>query len=127
MFSAGDAVNIDVKKFSGKVARLYLNFSDPWPKKRHAKRRLTSPSFLDLYKKLLSKGAIVEFKTDNDGLYAYSLETLIARKDLKVLYHTTDLYKHLKDKYNRDNVQTEYEKKFVAQGKNINKIVWQYK
>lgn len=127
VFVCVDAKDIDVKKFKNKISKLYLNFSDPWPKKRHTKRRLTSNKFLDLYKLILKDKAFVEFKTDNDGLYQYSLEVLNARNDLKVLYHTNDLYKHLDDIFNKDNIQTEYEKKFVNLNKNINKIVWQYK
>lgn len=127
MFVCADAKDIDVKKFKHRISKLYLNFCDPWPKKRHAKRRLTSSSFLDMYKLILDDKALVEFKTDNDGLYEWSLELLKTRKDLKVLYHTNNLYKDLKHKFNVDNVQTEYEKKFVQLNKNINKIVWQYK
>lgn len=127
IFTCADAQEIDIKKFKNKVSTIYLNFSDPWPKKRHAKRRLTSPSFLDIYKVILDKDARVEFKTDNDNLYAYTLEVLNSRKDIKVLYHTTNLYKEIKKKVNVGNIQTEYEKKFVALNKNINKIVWVYK
>lgn len=127
VFVCTDAKDIDVKKFRNKVSKIYLNFSDPWPKKRHAKRRLTSSSFLELYKKILVKGGFVEFKTDNDDLYAYSLETLKSRKDIKVLYKTNNLYKNLNNKFNKDNVQTEYEKKFVQLQKNINKLIWKYK
>ena len=127
LFTCADASTLDIKKFKNKISKIYLNFSDPWPKKRHAKRRLTSDSFLDLYKQILTKNAIVEFKTDNDGLYQYSLEVLRGRKDIKILYFTDDLYKDLNNKFNKENIQTEYEKKFVSLNKNINKIVWQYK
>ncbi|MBQ0045762.1 MAG: tRNA (guanosine(46)-N7)-methyltransferase TrmB [Mycoplasma sp.] len=127
LFTCADAKDIDCNKLKHAISRLYLNFSDPWPKKRHAKRRLTSPTFLDLYKKILKDDGQVEFKTDNDGLYQYSLEVLESRKDVKVIYKTTNLYKNIKNKFNKDNVQTEYEKKFVALNKNINKIVWSYK
>ncbi|MCQ3915269.1 MAG: tRNA (guanosine(46)-N7)-methyltransferase TrmB [Mycoplasmoidaceae bacterium] len=123
IFSCDDASKIDPKKFKNKFAGLYLNFSDPWPKKRHAKRRLTSPSFLDIYKKILSKGALVEFKTDNLDLYKYTVDVLKQRKDIKILYKTTNLYKNLTNKFNLSNVQTEYEKKFVLLKKPINKIV----
>lgn len=126
-FVCADAKDIDVKKFKQKISKLYLNFSDPWPKKRHAKRRLTSPSFLDLYKLILKDKATVEFKTDNDGLYQYSLEVLESCKDIEILYKTNNLYKDLMNKFNRQNIQTEYEKKFVLLKKNINKIVWKYK
>lgn len=127
VFTCGDAATIDVDKFAKKVSKLYLNFSDPWPKKRHAKRRLTSDGFLDLYKKILKDEAQVEFKTDNDGLFAFTMETLQARKDIKIIYSTTDLHKELNKKINANNVETEYEKKFVALGKNINKVVFEFK
>jgi len=127
VFACADAEKIDIEKFRNKISKLFLNFSDPWPKKRHAKRRLTSPNFLDLYKKILVKGAIVEFKTDNDGLYEYSLEVLKSRKDIEVVHYTNNLYLDLKNKLNKDNIQTEYEKKFVSQNKNINKIVFMFK
>lgn len=125
-FCCIDAGEIDVNILRNKVSKLYLNFSDPWPKKRHAKRRLTSPAFLDFYKQILKPKSIIEFKTDNDGLYAYSLEILQSRKDIKIHYFTNDLYGDLNNKMNINNVQTEYEKKFVKMGKNINKIVFSY-
>lgn len=127
IFTCSDVANLDTKKFNNKVSKIFLNFSDPWPKKRHEKRRLTSNNFLDLYKKILEANSVVEFKTDNDNLYSYSLETLRARKDIEILYFTNDLYKDLNNKFNKNNIQTEYEKKFVKQGKNINKIIWKYK
>ena len=102
---------------------IYLNFSDPWPKKRHEKRRLTSTSFLDLYKKMLTSYGHVEFKTDNDLLYAYSLETLQNRKDVKIIEFTDDFYKN----HNVNSfIQTEYEKKFITNGIKIKYIAWKY-
>ena len=58
----------------GEVDRIYLNFSDPWPKDRHAKRRLTSPVFMSVYDKILAPRGVVEFKTDNRGLFEYSMD-----------------------------------------------------
>lgn len=63
----------------GELDKLYLNFSDPWPKKRHAKRRLTNKVFLDLYEKILKNGSILEFKTDNREFFDYSIEELKIR------------------------------------------------
>ncbi len=126
-FSCSDANSINIKKFKNKINKIYLNFSDPWPKKRHEKRRLTSTQFLNMYKRILKKEGIVEFKTDNDNFYKYTLGMLKSRKDIVVLYKTKNLYKNLLNKFNKDNIQTEYEKKFVKLNKNINKIVWRYR
>ncbi len=126
VFSCADFTKIDVEKFRNNVSKIYLNFSDPWPKKRHAKRRLTSENFLNIYKQLLTPKGQVEFKTDNDILFTYTIEVLNARNDIKIIYKTTNLYDELSNPNNKNNVQTEYEKKFVALGKNINKIIWQY-
>jgi len=126
LFSCFDASELKPEDFSFKIAKLYLNFSDPWPKKRHAKRRLTSSNFLNFYKQILEKDACIEFKTDNDNLFAYTLEVLKERKDIDIIYFTYDLYKELDKEINKNNVQTEYEKKFVSLNKNINKIVFKF-
>lgn len=126
VFTSADAGLLDVIKFKKTIFKLYLNFSDPWPKKRHAKRRLTSPEFLTKYKDILVNNGTVEFKTDNEDLFNYTLQTIQARNDIKLIYYTTNLYIDLNNKFNKDNVQTEYEKKFVGQNKNIYKIVWQF-
>lgn len=123
VFVCTDAAKLNWKH---KISGLYLNFSDPWPKKRHAKRRLTSPPFLDLYKKILKPKALIEFKTDNSDLYQYTLEALLIRKDIDICYKTDDMYKEMNKFINRNNVQTEYEKKYVMINKKINKIVWKY-
>lgn len=127
LFCVADANKLIDDKFKNKFEKLYLNFSDPWPKKRHAKRRLTSPSFLEIYKKILKNNAIVEFKTDNDAMYEYSLGVLNSRKDVIVAYSINDMYGDITNIYNINNIQTEYEKKFVSQSKNINKIVFKFK
>ena len=101
----------------GEVDRIYLNFSDPWPKDRHAKRRLTSPVFMKLYDKVLAKDGVVEFKTDNVGLFDYSLES-IPESGWKIIYQTRDL--HSEDV---PNVMTEYEEKFSSKGNPICKLV----
>ncbi len=76
----------------GEVGRIYLNFSDPWPKARHAKRRLTSSRFLSVYEKVLADGGMVEFKTDNGGLFAFSKEEMEAAKHWTLLAATDDLH-----------------------------------
>lgn len=103
----------------GEVSRIYLNFSDPWPKDRHAKRRLTSPEFMAVYDKILKKDGVVEFKTDNRGLFDYSLES-IPDAGWKIAAYTFDL--HHSDMA-EGNVMTEYETKFSSEGKPICKLV----
>ncbi|ATG97632.1 tRNA (guanosine(46)-N7)-methyltransferase TrmB [Mesoplasma lactucae] len=100
---------------------IFLNFSDPWPKAKHYKKRLTYRDFLDNYSQILKQNGIIEMKTDNDGLFAFTVEELEERPNWEVLYKTTDLYKD--EDQLKDNVATEYEKKFHNLGKNINKIV----
>lgn len=103
----------------GEVRRIYLNFSDPWPKDRHAKRRLTSPEFMAVYDKILKADGTVEFKTDNRQLFDYSLEA-IPKAGWEVQMHTFDLHH---SPYREGNVMTEYEMKFSAEGKPICKLV----
>lgn len=100
------------------VDRIYLNFSDPWPKDRHAKRRLTSPQFMAVYDKILSKDGHVEFKTDNKGLFEYSLES-VPEAGWKILESTFDLHH---SEMAEGNVMTEYEEKFSSEGQPICKL-----
>lgn len=102
----------------GEVSRIYLNFSDPWPKDRHAKRRLTSDRFLAVYDQILDREGVIEFKTDNQELFQFSLES-IPQAGWKVLEKTFDL--HHSDMA-QGNVMTEYEEKFSAEGKPICKL-----
>lgn len=97
-----------------KIAALYLNFSDPWPKKRHVKRRLTNKYFLDLYEKLFDKKINIYQKTDNKYLFAYSLSSL-SQNGYILEKVSLDLHKE-----DIPNVLTEYEKKFSEQGILIN-------
>lgn len=98
----------------GEVQRLYLNFSDPWPKNRHAKRRLTDRRFLEIYRQVLAPGAQLCFKTDNEKLFEYSLNQL-AGQGLRLSNITFDL--HHSDL--AGNVMTEYEEKFSSLGMKI--------
>ena len=106
----------------GELAGVYLNFSDPWPKDRHAHRRLTHVSKLLSYKKIMAPGATLEFKTDNDALFEFSLEQaeLAGLRCERVIrdLHSSDLAE--------ENIRTEYEQKFSESGKTINylKIVF---
>lgn len=115
---------VDAKKLNeifspGEVARIYLNFSDPWPKDRHARRRLTSPEFMKVYDQILAADGTVEFKTDNQGLFAYSLEA-IPEAGWQIDASTLDLHH---SPMAEGNVMTEYETKFSAMGNPICKLI----
>lgn len=104
----------------GEVEKIYLNFSDPWPKSRHSDRRLTSPKFFGQYDQVLAKEGVVEFKTDNRGLFEFSLES-VEEAGWKLLAHTFDL--HHDESMNEGNVMTEYEEKFSSMGNPIHKLI----
>ncbi|MGM9875227.1 MAG: tRNA (guanosine(46)-N7)-methyltransferase TrmB [Bacilli bacterium] len=106
-----DALGIE-EVFDHEIDKIYLNFSDPWPKKRHAKRRLTSSIFLNKYESLFKDEKHIEMKTDNDDLYDYSCESFIENGYDIVKTDTNYL----------DTIRTEYEDKFISLGKNINYI-----
>lgn len=105
----------------GEVQRIYLNFSDPWPKARHAKRRLTSREFLARYSQILTTGETVEFKTDNKDLFEFSLEEVTEAEGWTLLAHTFDL--HHQEDMMVGNVMTEYEEKFSSMGNPICKLI----
>ncbi len=102
------------------VARIYLNFSDPWPKDRHAKRRLTSREFFARYNQILAKDGRVEFKTDNQDLFTFSLEE-IPEAGWNLVASTRDL--HHDPVLNEGNIMTEYEEKFSSKGNPICKLI----
>lgn len=104
----------------GEIETIYLNFSDPWPKERHAKRRLTSRGFLEIYEQILKDGSCVEFKTDNTDLFAFSVEEAKEAGWIPEVC-TRDLYGD--SRLILGNVPTEYEEKFVQNGKKICKMV----
>lgn len=108
-----DAISVkDI--FDKEIDTIYLNFSDPWPKKRQIKRRLTSPIFLDAYESIFKHNKIIIMKTDNIDLYAYSIVSL-NEHGYKIVDASLDLHKR-----EEFNVMTEYEKKFSEQGIKIN-------
>lgn len=114
-----DAENIVDIFEKGEVDQIYLNFSDPWPKDRHAKRRLTSRQFLNRYSQILKQNGKIIFKTDNKALFDFSLEEVKdSGWDLELC--TFDL--HHSD-FLEGNVMTEYEEKFVAKGNPICELV----
>ena len=94
------------------ISKIYLNFSDPWPKDRHAKRRLTSKEFFARYDKVLVKDGVVEFKTDNNMLFDFSLEQ-IPMANWEIVDFTRDLHH---SPMNEGNIMTEYEEKFSQFG-----------
>ncbi len=104
----------------GEVDRIYLNFSDPWPKARHAKRRLPSREFLSRYDEVLSPGGTIEFKTDNRELFDFAVEEVPFSK-FEIAEITYDL--HHDGKMNAGNIMTEYEEKFSAKGNLICKYI----
>ena len=111
-----DASKID-ELFSFEVSKIYLNFSDPWPKKRHSKRRLTSENFLEKYDAIFKNDKKIEFKTDNMGLFEYSLISFVDYG-----YKIKDLSLDLHKLENNDNILTEYEEKFSKKGFRIYKV-----
>ena len=111
-----DALDID-KIFDKEVSLIYLNFSDPWPKNRCAKRRLTHENFLKLYDKIFKKDKIIFMKTDNIHLFEFSIESLseygYKLKNISLDLHNSDI---------EENFMTEYEKKFSEKGFRINRL-----
>lgn len=102
----------------GSIDRIYLNFSDPWPKSRHEKRRLTYRTFLEIYKRILKPDGAVYFKTDNRGLFDFSLEEF-KEFGMRLEKLTFDLHN---SEYMEGNVMTEYERRFSGMGVSINRV-----
>lgn len=109
MMSCDAATLLDVFA-ENEVDKIYLNFSDPWPRKKHAKRRLTFKTFLDVYKNILKENGIVEFKTDNRGLFEFSIESM---NNYGMHFEKIFLDLHQTDE---PNIMTEYERKFMEKG-----------
>lgn len=115
----GEASFLDEYFAPGEVERIYLNFSDPWRKYKHRKRRLTHPNFLELYKTILKPGGQIYFKTDNLELFEYSTEQLIENGFI-IQDVTNDLHN---SEYAADNIMTGYEARWTKVGKKINRLV----
>jgi len=111
-----DAKDID-SVFDKEIEKIYLNFSDPWPKNRHEKRRLTSKSFLEKYDLIFYDKNIIEFKTDNKDLFCYSIKSFN-----NYGYFIEDITFDLYNRGDLDNITTEYEEKFTKINKSIYKI-----
>ena len=117
-----DAIDLDKLFDRNSFERIYLNFSDPWPKDRHAKRRLTHHKFLKMYQELLALRGEIHFKTDNIDLFNYSVESI---KNYAMEIISIDYDLHSSD--NNDNIMTEFEEKFSKQGFKINKLITKFK
>ena len=113
-FVCMDARDVGEVFAPGEISRIYLNFSDPWPKARHARRRLTSREFLSRYEQVLPSGGKIEFKTDNTELFRFSMEEIT-----EAGWH---LEKYTYDLHHNDEMN-EYEEKFSSRGNPINKLI----
>lgn len=102
----------------GEIERVYLNFSDPWPKSRHARRRLTHPRFLTKYRYILNSNGQIHFKTDSETLFEFSLNSF-ADSGLQMTNISLNLHR---DGINEEHVMTEYEQKFMGKGMNIHRV-----
>ena len=112
-----DVLALPVIFAPGEIDRIYLNFSDPWPKNRDAKHRLTSPGFLELYESVLKPEGEIHFKTDNKPLFEYSVETFTAEG-----WTLSEVTRNLHEN-GVVGVMTDYEAKFYEQGVTINRLV----
>ncbi|MDR3189994.1 MAG: tRNA (guanosine(46)-N7)-methyltransferase TrmB [Lactobacillaceae bacterium] len=121
-FIFGDGAGVETYFSKGEIAKIYLNFSDPWPKTRHESRRLTYKSFLQGYQSVLPQGGELEFKTDNRGLFEYSLYSFA---QFGIKFQADGISLNLHDDADKmvDNVETEYEQKFSELGFPIYKFV----
>ena len=116
-FICMDAREIEAVFAPAEVDKIFLNFSDPWPKARHENRRLTSPVFLDKYDKIFKEKAYIVQKTDNQKLFEYSLSTLSQHG-----YAFSEVNLDLQNEANDDNIMTEYEIKFTQKGNPIYRV-----
>lgn len=119
LFIRMDAEYIEDVFAENEVSGIYLNFSDPWPKDRHAKRRLTSRQFLARYDKILKRDGVVEFKTDNRDLFDFSMEEA-PQAGWDILEYTYDLHNN---NMSEGNIMTEYEERFSSMGNPIHKMI----
>lgn len=116
-FLGQDVVNLNKFFSEEEVDRLFINFTDPWPKNKHEKRRLTYKSFLESYRHVLKKDGEIHFKTDNQGLFEYSLHSMstygLALKNISLDLHNSAI---------ENNIMTEYEERFSEKGMRIYRL-----
>ena len=123
LFALDDAAHLNQRLVANSLSGLYLNFSDPWPKKRHAKRRLVHHTFLNIYHDLLLPNALFEFKTDQAALFDFCLEELKTIPSVTIVALTRDLYAlPVNHSLRQNNVATEYEQKFTQLNMPIYKL-----
>ena len=109
----------------GEISELWITFPDPFPREGDEKKRLTSGKFLDMYKPLIAGGGLVHFKTDNTGLFDYTLELLNTREDVELLLYTHDFYQSpYRDEHH--GIQTRYEKMFSEKGEKIKYLQFKF-
>lgn len=117
-----DVIHLTEYFAEGELDRVYINFTDPWPKNRHEKRRLTFESFLSMYERVMKKNGEVHFKTDNQGLFEYSLHSFskygMVLNNVSLDLHKSDI---------EGNIMTEYEEKFSAKGMRIYRCEAQFR
>jgi tRNA (guanine-N7-)-methyltransferase len=110
----------------GEISELWITFPDPFPRDGDEKRRLTSPKFLDMYKPMIKTEGLVHFKTDNTGLFDYTLELVKSREDIEVLAFTHDFYQSdMRDDHH--GIKTRYEKMFSDKGEKIKYLKFRFK
>jgi len=109
----------------GEISELWITFPDPFPREGDEKRRLTSPRFLEMYKPLLKKDGILHFKTDNTGLFDYTLDLVKQREDCEIILHTHDFYaSQWKDEHH--GIKTKYETLFSEKGEKIKYLKFRF-
>ena len=122
-FLSFDALDLNKYFPNHSIDCIYLNFSDPWPKKRHEKRRLTSKTYINIYKSILRPDGCIKYKTDNYDFFLFTKEELENHPEVTILEITDDLYN---SEFIKDNIPTEYETKFVNMNKKINYIKFKF-
>lgn len=118
--------NLDQFFAEGEISELWITFPDPFPRDGDEKRRLTSPRFLEMYKLMIKSTGTVHFKTDNTGLFEYTLELVMSREEIEVLAFTGDFYQsEMKDDHH--GIKTKYEKLFSDKGEKIKYLKFRFK